>query len=57
MPARPAAEVARVLAEMSYAGRIRAYRTGALSALAAAWFPGLMPLRNDEFEWIAIDAE
>jgi hypothetical protein len=58
-PAGLAAEVATVLAGMSFEERVRAYRTGAISrhelTLAAAWFPEEMPLRNDEFEWIAID--
>jgi hypothetical protein len=57
-PRELAAEVARVLAAMSYVERIRAYRSGALSAnelsVAAAWFPEEMPLLNGEYEWIAI---
>jgi hypothetical protein len=61
MPAQLAAEVARVLAGMTFEERVRAYRSGALStqelAVAAARFPDRMPLLNDEFEWIAIDLE
>jgi hypothetical protein len=57
-PADLAAEVARVLAGMTYEERVSAYRSGALSdhelAVAAARFPDRMPLLNDEFEWIAI---
>jgi hypothetical protein len=57
-PAELAAEVATVLAGMSYTERVRAYRSGALSArelaVAAAWLPEAMPMLNDEFEWIAI---
>jgi len=53
-----AAEVATVLAGMSYEERVRAYRSGALSAhelaLAAAWFPEEMPILSGEYEWIAI---
>ena len=63
-PRRPveiAAEVAQVLAAMTYPERVRAYRSGALSAhelaLAAGWFPEQMPLLNGEYEWIAINAE
>jgi hypothetical protein len=60
-PAELAAEVARVLAGMTYEERVSAYRSGALSnhelAVAAARFPKEMPLLNDEFEWIAIDLE
>ncbi len=56
-----AAEVATLLANMSFEERVRAYRSGALSgrelALGAAWFPEEMPLLNGEFEWIAIDLE
>jgi hypothetical protein len=58
-PAELAAEVATVLAGMTYEERVRAYRSGALSrhelAVAAARMPEEMPLLNDEFEWIAID--
>jgi hypothetical protein len=60
-PAEIAAEVATVLAGMSYEERVRAYRSGALSthelAVAAARLPERMPLLNDEYEWIAVDAE
>jgi hypothetical protein len=60
-PAELAAEVARVLAGMTYEERVSAYRSGALSthelAVAAARVPKEMPLLNDEFEWIAIDLE
>jgi hypothetical protein len=60
-PAEIAAEVATVLAGMTYEERVRAYRSGALQAhelaVAAARFGDRMPLRNDEFEWIAIDLE
>jgi hypothetical protein len=56
-----AAEVATVLAGMTFEERVRAYRSGTLSGreltLAAAGFPEEMPLLNDEFEWIAIDLE
>jgi hypothetical protein len=52
-----ATEVAIVLAGMTYEERVRAYRSGALSAhelsVAAAWFPEHMPLLNGEYEWIA----
>jgi hypothetical protein len=58
-PAEIAAEVATVLARMSYEERVRAYRSGAFSArelaVAAARFPDRVPLLNDEFEWIAVD--
>jgi hypothetical protein len=54
-----AAEVVTLLARMSYGERVRAYRSGAISAhelaVAAAWFPDRVPLLNNEFEWIAID--
>lgn len=57
-PRELAAEVAKVLAGMSYAERVRAYRSGAFSAhelaVAAAWFAEEMPMLNGEFEWIAI---
>lgn len=60
-PAELAAEVARVLAGMSYEERVRAYRSGALSAqelaLAAGRYPEEMPLLNGELEWIAITLE
>jgi hypothetical protein len=60
-PAEVAAEVATVLAGMTYEERVRAYRSGAISthelAIAAGRFPEEMPLLNGEFEWIAIDAE
>ena len=60
-PAALAAEVATVLAGMTYEERVRAYRSGALSthelAVAAARFGDRMPLLNDEVEWIAIDLE
>jgi hypothetical protein len=60
-PAELAAEVATVLAAMTYEERTRAYRSGAISghelAVAAARLPDEMPLLNDEFEWIAIDLE
>jgi hypothetical protein len=60
-PGALAAEVATVLAAMTYEERVSAYRSGALSthelAVAAARFPKEMPLLNDEFEWIAIDLE
>jgi hypothetical protein len=50
--------VATVLAGMTYEERVRAYRSGALSAhelaVAAARFPEEMPLLNDEYEWIAV---
>jgi hypothetical protein len=60
-PAEIAAEVATVLAGMTYEERVSAYRSGAISThelyVAAARFPDRMPLLNDEFEWIAIDLE
>jgi hypothetical protein len=60
-PAQIAAEVATVLAGMTYEERVRAYRSGAISthelAITAGRFPEEMPLLNGEFEWIAIDAE
>jgi hypothetical protein len=60
-PAEIAGEVATVLAGMTYEERVRAYRSGAISAhelaIAAGRFPEEMPLLNGEFEWIAIDAE
>jgi hypothetical protein len=50
-----------VLAQMTYAERVRAYRSGALSAhelvLAAARMPDEMPLLNSEYEWLAYDLE
>ncbi|HEX4306480.1 MAG TPA: hypothetical protein VHZ54_10610 [Solirubrobacterales bacterium] len=59
-PREVAAEVATVLAGMSYVERVRAYRSGALTAhelaVAAGWFPEEMPLLNGEFEWIAISS-
>jgi hypothetical protein len=58
-PAELAAEVATVLAGMTYEERTRAYRSGAISrhelTVAAARLPDEMPLLNGEFEWIAID--
>ena len=58
-PAELAAEVATVLAGMSFEERVRAYRSGAISrhelTVAAGRLPDEMPLLNDEFEWIAID--
>jgi hypothetical protein len=60
-PVEIAAEVATVLAGMTYEERVRAYRSGALSVhelhVAAAWLPDQMPLLNGELEWIAIDLE
>jgi hypothetical protein len=60
-PVEIAAEVATVLAGMTYVERVRAYRSGAFSAhelaLAAGWFAEEMPMLNGEFEWIAIDLE
>jgi hypothetical protein len=60
-PDELAVEVAKVLAQMTYEERVRAYRSGALSthelAVAAARFPDRVPLLNDEYEWIAIDLE
>ncbi len=57
-PAEIAAEVATVLAGMTYEERVRAYRSAAISVhelhLAAAWFPDQLPLLNDEYEWIAV---
>lgn len=60
-PSELAAEVATVLAAMSYEERVRAYRSGAISphelSVAAGWFPEEMPMLNREYEWIAIDLE
>jgi hypothetical protein len=60
-PAEIAAEVAMVLAGMTYVERVRAYRSAAISVhelhVAAAWSPERMPLLNGELEWIAIDLE
>lgn len=60
-PAGLAAEVATVLAGMTYEERVRSYRSGALSrhelAVAAGRLPEEMPTLNGEFEWIAIDLE
>jgi hypothetical protein len=57
-PVHAAAEVATVLARMTYTERVRAYRSGALSAhelaVAAAWFPDQVPILNGELEWIAV---
>ena len=51
-------DVAGILARMSFAERVRAYRNGVFSAhelsVAAAREPDRMPILNDEFEWIAI---
>jgi hypothetical protein len=60
-PVDLAAEVARVLAAMSFEERVRAYRSRAFSphelSVAAAWFADEMPMLNGEFEWIAINLE
>jgi hypothetical protein len=57
-PSGPA-ELATVLAGMTYAERVRAYRSGAISRhelnVAAARLPEDMPSLNGELEWIAID--
>ena len=54
------AEVARVLAGMTYEEPFSAYRSSALSthelAVAATRFPDRMPLLNDEFERISISS-
>jgi hypothetical protein len=46
---------------MTYEERVRAYRSGTLSAhelaVEAARCPEQMPMLNDEYEWIAIDLE
>lgn len=60
-PWRLACEVADVVGAMTFAERVRAYRSGALSrrelAIAAAWLPEEMPILNGEYEWISFDAE
>jgi hypothetical protein len=60
-PTELAAEVVGVLAAMTYEERVRAYRSGAFSAhelaVAAAGCPKEVPILNDEYEWIAINAE
>lgn len=57
-PTEIAAEVATVLAGMTYEERVRACRSGAISArelaIAAGRFPQEMPLLNGEYEWIAV---
>jgi hypothetical protein len=57
-PAETAAEVATVLAGMTYEERVRAYRSGAISthelAIVAGRLPEEMPRLNDEYEWIAV---
>jgi hypothetical protein len=56
-----ATEVTKVLAGMTFEERVRAYRSGAFSAhelaVAAARCPKEVPILNDEYEWIAINAE
>jgi hypothetical protein len=51
-------DVAGILARMSFAERVRAYRNGIFTAhelsVAAAREPDRMPILNDEFEWIAV---
>ncbi len=51
-------DVAGILARMSFAERVRAYRNGIFSAhelsVAAAREPDRMPILNGEFEWIAV---
>jgi hypothetical protein len=60
-PAELATEVTTVLAGMTFEERVRAYRSGAFSAhelaVAAALLPKEVPILNDEYEWIAINAE
>jgi hypothetical protein len=51
-------DVAGILARMSFAERVRAYRNGVFTAhelsVAAAREPDRMPILNGEFEWIAV---
>jgi len=51
-------DVAGILARMSFAERVRAYRSGVFTAhelsVAAAREPDRMPILNGEFEWIAV---
>jgi hypothetical protein len=51
-------DVPGLLAQMTLTERIRAYRTGSISrrelTIAAAREPDRMPIRNGEFEWIAL---
>jgi hypothetical protein len=60
-PTEIAAEVVVVLAHMTYAERVRAYRSAAFTAhelaVAAAWIPDRMPVLNGEYEWIAWNLE
>lgn len=53
-----AAHVADLLERMTLKERIAAYRTGEISrrelTIAAAREPDRMPIRNGEFEWIAL---
>lgn len=57
-PAPDSEDVAALLAQMSFAERVRAYRSGAFSrrelAVAAARDPDSMPLLNGEYEWISV---
>jgi hypothetical protein len=57
-PVELAAEVAKVLAGMTYEERVRAYRSAAITprelSVAAGRHPEEMPLLNGEYEWIAI---
>jgi hypothetical protein len=58
---RLACEVADVLGAMTFAERLRAYRSRVFSphelALAAAWFPDEMPILHGDYEWLAFDLE
>lgn len=60
-PAELATEVTTVLAGSSFEERVRAYRSGACSAhelaVPAALLPKGVPILNDEYEWIALNAE
>jgi hypothetical protein len=51
-------DIAGLLSRMTLAERIRAYRSGVFSRRelsdTAAREPDRMPIRNDEFEWIAL---
>ena len=51
-------DIPGLLAQMAFKERIRAYQTGSISrrelTSAAAREPDRMPIRNGEFEWIAL---
>jgi hypothetical protein len=60
-PEEIAFEVVTVLGRMSFEERVRSYRSRLFDAhelaLAAARRPEEVPILNDEYEWIAINAE